>query len=78
MRLHHSLVAIHPFPNGNGRHTRLMADLMIERLGRHAFTWGGNQGNSIGDEGELRARYISALQATDNHDIGPLLVFARS
>jgi Fic-DOC domain mobile mystery protein B len=78
VRLHHSLVSVHPFPNGNGRHTRLMADLMIERLGRDAFTWGGNQGNNLGDEGELRARYIAALQAADNHDLNPLIQFARS
>jgi Fic-DOC domain mobile mystery protein B len=75
VRLHHRLVAIHPFPNGNGRHARLMADLLIERLGGEAFTWGGG---SLADVGELRARYVEALRAADNHDIGPLLAFARS
>ncbi len=39
VRFHHRLVAIHPFPNGNGRHARLMADLLIIRLGGAAFTW---------------------------------------
>lgn len=75
IRLHHRLVAIHPFPNGNGRHARLMADLLIERLGGEPFSWGGG---SLADVGELRARYIAALRATDNHDIAPLLAFARS
>jgi Fic-DOC domain mobile mystery protein B len=75
VRLHHRLVAIHPFPNGNGRHARLMADLLIERLGGEPFTWGGG---SLADIGTLRARYVAALQAADNHDIGPLLEFARS
>lgn len=75
VRLHHRLVAIHPFANGNGRHSRLMADLLAEKLGRPSFTWGGA---SLADEGELRARYIAALRAADNHDIGPLLAFARS
>jgi Fic-DOC domain mobile mystery protein B len=75
VRLHQRLVAIHPFPNGNGRHARLMADLLIEKLGGQAFSWGGG---SLANVGELRSRYIAALQAADNHDIGPLLAFARS
>lgn len=75
IRLHHRLVAIHPFPNGNGRHARLMADLLIEKLGGEPFSWGGG---SLADVGTLRARYVSALRAADNHDIGPLLEFARS
>lgn len=75
IRLHHRLVSIHPFPNGNGRHARLMADLLVERLGSQSFTWGGA---NLANIGELRSRYIAALRAADNHDIGPLLEFARS
>lgn len=75
VRLHHRLVAIHPFPNGNGRHARLMADLLIEKLGGDAFSWGGG---SLVDVGELRSRYVAALQAADGHQIEPLLAFARS
>lgn len=74
VRMHHRLVAIHPFPNGNGRHARLMADLLIEKLGAKPFSWGGG---SLADVGELRARYVAALQAADNHDIAPLVAFAR-
>ena len=40
VRLHHRLVAAHPFPNGNGRHARLMADLLIGLLGEKPFSWG--------------------------------------
>jgi Fic-DOC domain mobile mystery protein B len=75
VRFHHRLVAIHPFPNGNGRHARLAADLLIERLGGERFSWGGG---SLADVGELRARYVAALRAADNHDIAPLLEFART
>lgn len=75
VRLHHRLVAIHPFPNGNGRHARLMADLLVERLGGSAFSWGGG---SLSDIGELRSRYVTALRAADGHDLQPLLDFARS
>ena len=75
VRFHHRLVQIHPFPNGNGRHARLMADLLVMRLGGGRFSWGRE---SLRDDGALRQRYIAALQAADNHDIGPLLAFARS
>lgn len=75
VRLHHRLVAIHPFPNGNGRHARLMADLLIQLLGGEQFSWGSG---GLADIGELRARYVAALRAADNHDIGPLLAFART
>lgn len=74
-RLHHGLVSIHPFPNGNGRHARLFADLQIEELGQPAFTWGGG---TLRDIGTLRAEYIAALRAADSHDIAPLLAFARN
>lgn len=75
VRLHHRLVAIHPFPNGNGRHSRFMADLLMEILGSSPFSWGRN---SFTDASELRAKYISALRAADNHTIGPLIDFARA
>jgi Fic-DOC domain mobile mystery protein B len=74
VRLHHRLVAIHPFPNGNGRHARLLADLLIERLGGAAFSWGRG---GLSDTGALRSAYIGALRAADDHDIDPLLLFAR-
>ncbi|SEH12721.1 mobile mystery protein B [Sphingopyxis sp. YR583] len=75
VRLHHGLVYIHPFPNGNGRHARLVADLFVTRLGALPFSWGGGTLTGIGD---LRAAYIAALKAADNHDFNPLLAFARS
>jgi len=74
IRLHHGLVAIHPFPNGNGRHARLMADLLIARSG-NPFSWGGG---ALRDIGTLRGDYIAALRAADRHDFVPLLAFARS
>lgn len=75
VRLHHALVAIHPFPNGNGRHARLMADLFIAELGGAPFSWGSGTLRGIG---ALRAEYIGALRAADRHDFAPLLAFARS
>jgi Fic-DOC domain mobile mystery protein B len=75
VRFHHRLVLIHSFPNGNGRHARLMADLLVMRLGAERFSWGSA---NLQGAGEVRQRYIAALQAADDHDIGPLLAFARS
>jgi Fic-DOC domain mobile mystery protein B len=74
VRFHHRLVRIHPFPNGNGRHSRLMAELLVMRLGAKRFTW-GSAGLVAGD---VRKQYIGALRKADGHDIGELLVFARS
>jgi len=75
-RFHHRLVAIHAFPNGNGRHARLMTDLLlVHLLGREPFSWGQE---NLTNAGECRRRYIAALQAADRHDYGPLLTFVRS
>jgi Fic-DOC domain mobile mystery protein B len=75
VRLHHRLTQIHAFPNGNGRHARMMADLLIERLGGKPFSWGGD---SLADVGTLRAQYVAALKAADGHNIEPLMTFVRS
>jgi len=75
VRFHHRLVAIHPFANGNGRHARLMADLLVMRLGRPRFTWGSA---SLMKACEMRTRYVTALRQADGHDIAALLAFARS
>jgi Fic-DOC domain mobile mystery protein B len=75
VRFHHRLVQIHAFSNGNGRHARLTADLLVMRLEGERFSWGSA---NLQDPGAVRKRYITALQAADNHDIGPLLAFARS
>jgi len=74
-RFHHRLVSIHPFPNGNGRHSRAAADLLLVALGAEPFTWG--QGN-LADPGDVRSRYVKALKAADEHDFGLLLNFVRS
>jgi hypothetical protein len=52
-----------------------MADLLVMQFGRARFSWGGT---NIQDAGVTRQAYTEALKAADNHDIGPLLTFARS
>lgn len=74
VRLHHRLVLVHPFPNGNGRLSRFYADLALTRhFGRERLTWGGDE---LGQAGPVRAEYIAALQQADSHDYGRLLAFA--
>lgn len=75
IRFHHQLVLIHPFANGNGRHSRLMADLLAEQLQQPVFTWGGV---SLVAATDTRRTYNKALRAADQGDIASLLAFARA
>lgn len=74
-RFHHRLVAIHPFPNGNGRHARAMTDLLLRALDQPVFTWGSG---SLDVEGAVRSAYIEALRAADAGDFEPFAAFVRS
>lgn len=74
-RFHHRLTYIHPFPNGNGRHARLMADILLTMYGAEAFDWGNSDLIASDD---TRKRYIAALQAADGRDHLPLFKFVRS
>jgi Fic-DOC domain mobile mystery protein B len=75
VRYHHRLVFIHPFPNGNGRHGRLVADLLVMRLGRPVFTWGSSD---LVKPDVFRERYLEAIRTADMGDIRPILEFARA
>ena len=75
VRFSHKLVSVHPFPNGNGRWSRLAGDLLATQLGEKRFTWGSASIVSISD---TRRAYVDALKKADAGDIAPLLAFARS
>jgi Fic-DOC domain mobile mystery protein B len=75
IRFGYRLVVIHPFPNGNGRWSRLASDALVVAVGGSRFTWGGA---SLTEPGALRRDYISALQAADTAgDFEPLMAFSR-
>lgn len=76
VRLHHRLVVIHPWPNGNGRHSRLIADLIIAASKGEELTW-GSRGNLVAI-GDARRRYLEAIQQADAGNFAPLLAFAQS
>jgi Fic-DOC domain mobile mystery protein B len=70
------MVSIHPFPNGNGRHSRICGDILVSHvLSRPVFPWGGKR---IEEVGETRRKYLQALYEADQGDVGALLEFARS
>ena len=74
VRLSHRMVLIHPFANGNGRHSRLMADILIAKgFGKPYFTWGSV---NLTKEGEARKKYLEALRAADQNDYKSLIEFA--
>jgi Fic-DOC domain mobile mystery protein B len=76
IRFKHSLVSIHCFANGNGRHSRLMADLIMEKLFNATFfSWGST---NLVKATEARNNYIQAIRKADNNDIQPLIAFAKS
>lgn len=76
IRLKHRIVAIHPFINGNGRHSRLLADLMMEKIFRKKhFSWGSD---NLYKENKARNVYLKALREADNGDYENLIAFAKS
>jgi Fic-DOC domain mobile mystery protein B len=77
IRAHRTMVWIHPFRNGNGRHGRLFADVIAVKNGRERFTWGSE---TLAADGPGRTEYIRCLKAADlnNDDIQGLRMFARS
>lgn len=76
IRYKHRIVNIHCFPNGNGRHSRLMADIIVEHIfGKKVFTWGGK---NLNKKGVARANYLNAIRQADKGIIMPLLKFAKT
>ncbi len=74
VRLHHQLVFIHPFPNGNGRHARLVADIFLEQNRCRPFSWGAN---AMKPE-EARRQYLAAVREADSGRIANLMALARA
>jgi Fic-DOC domain mobile mystery protein B len=75
IRFKHRLVSVHCFANGNGRHSRLMADIVIEKIFKQpVYTWGAA---NLVKKSDARTAYLNAIRAADDGDIQPLLIFAR-
>ena len=74
IRFKHKLVSIHLFSNGNGRHSRMMADILLKALDNEkTFTWGRKSLK----RGEERIEYLKALKKADNNEIDPLIEFSK-
>lgn len=75
VRFSHRIVAIHPFSNGNGRHARLIADILVSHgFGRPPFSWGSI---NLTAQGAARSAYLKALREADQNDFRALIQFAR-
>ena len=72
-RLHHRLTFIHPFPNGNGRCSRVFADFYLDKAGASEFSWGVRLPRE-----DQRREYLAAIRAADALDYAPLLRFVRA
>lgn len=76
IRFKHRIVSVHCFPNGNGRHSRLMGDIIIEKLfGQKPFPWGAA---NLSKANDTRSAYLKAVKQADQGNYQPLLDFARS
>ena len=76
IRFKHRLVSIHCFPNGNGRHSRMIADIIVEKIFQQTvFSWGSR---TQSDENESREKYLIAIRKADKGDFNLLLKFAKS
>jgi Fic-DOC domain mobile mystery protein B len=75
IRFHYELVVIHAFPNGNGRHARLIADIVAAKCGHPVFSWGSKD---LIPAGETRTAYLAVLRDADKGKFRGLLVFGRA
>lgn len=76
IRFKHRIVKIHCFPNGNGRHSRLIADIIINQIfGKPVFTWNSS---NLNIKGKARSNYLTAIRLADSGDIKPLINFAKA
>ena len=77
LRFKHRIVQIHCFANGNGGHSRLMGDMIIDHVfGAPVFTWGSR--TNLTKAGTGRDLYIRAVKAAGGGDLNPLAIFSRS
>ena len=69
-RLHHRLVLIHPFENGNGRWARLITNIYLRQKDLPLILWPEKE---FLEQGNVRKQYLDALRKADEHDLKPLI-----
>lgn len=74
-RLHHRLVWIHPFENGNGRWARLLTNIHLKKQGLPLIEW---PEKALLESSDIRQKYLAALRAADGHDFTALVQFHRA
>jgi Fic-DOC domain mobile mystery protein B len=73
-RIHHRAVQIHPFQNGNGRWSRMLANIYLRQHGKMPVKW---QEDLLAKENPKRSEYILALKKADNGDYSNLIEMHR-
>lgn len=68
--LHHQAVQIHPFENGNGRWSRMLANIWLAVHGHAVTVW---PATGLSEKSPVRDQYIAAIKAADEGDYDPLL-----
>ncbi len=69
-RIHHRAVQVHPFQNGNGRWSRMLANIYLRQKGLMPVRW---QEDLLARENPKRSEYIQALKKADNRDYSDLI-----
>ena len=76
IRFKHRIVSIHCFANGNGRHSRLIADVIINHIfAKPVYRWGNS---TLVNGDRLRNSYLIAIRLADRGNIQSLIEFACS
>ena len=69
-RIHHRAVQIHPFLNGNGRWSRMLANIYLKQNGLQPTKWNENL---LSKTNLHRDDYIKALKKADTGDYSDLI-----
>ena len=69
-KLHHRAVQIHPFKNGNGRGSRMLANIYLKQNELEPTKWNEDL---LSKDNLHRDDYISALKLADNGDYSVLI-----
>jgi Fic-DOC domain mobile mystery protein B len=70
VHLHHRAVQIHPFPNGNGRWSRLLANIWLKLHKQPLTDW---PEDVIGATSLIRDEYLAAVRKADGGDFATLI-----
>lgn len=69
-RIHYNAVRIHPFPNGNGRWSRMLSNIYLVQNGLNPVKW---QENELAKDNPIRTYYIDCIKKADKGDFSDFI-----